>query len=136
MRGGDEYLCISGQQRQQGAAAGGVKLTENIVNEQNRGMAGLNLQEPGLCQYQGCSQCALLPLRGKINRRTPVNGQFKVVSVRANGGEACALISINTLFKCFMSRQVCGGAVMNLNLLMSAGNSAMQLTDVGAQQLQ
>ena len=134
--GGDEDLGFGGEEGQQGAAAGGVELAEDVVDEEDGGFAGFFLEEGALCHLQGDGEGALLAFGGEFSGAQAGDEELEVVPVGACGGESGAFIGSEGVFELIGQGPGGGGLVVELHLLAAGGDAAVVVGNVGLQALE
>ena len=134
--GGDEDLGFGGEEGQQGAAAGGVELAEDVIDEEDGGFAGFFLEEGALSHLEGDGQGALLAFGGEFGGAQAGDEELEVISMGADGGEAGAFIGGEGVLQLLGQGAGGGGLVVELHLLAAGGDAAVVVGDVGLQALE
>ena len=88
LRGRGRYQLLRGWRKvgQKGIPALGVKLAENVIQQQQRRRTGFYGQNPRLCELQSQRNRSLLTFGSVLLSGNSLHGNLQVIAVRANDG--------------------------------------------------
>lgn len=130
---GDEDLRFCGKHAEEGSAAGGIELAEDVIDKQDGSFAGFFLQQGALGHLQGYGQGALLAFGGEFSGGHAGDDEFEVIPVGADSGESGVFVGLETVRELIFQGAAGRGAVGEVHVLCTAGDAAVLVGNVGLQ---